>query len=60
VVDEPFDEGGGDHRVAEDFAPGLEAAIAGDDDRARVGASPGLGSNLGSNLSESDVIRTTL
>ena len=34
VVDEPVDEGGGDHRVAEDLAPGLEAAVAGDDDRA--------------------------
>jgi hypothetical protein len=33
VVDEPVDEGG-DHRVGEDFAPGLEAAVAGDDDRA--------------------------
>jgi hypothetical protein len=33
-VDEPVDEGGGDHGVAEDFAPGLEAAVAGDDDRA--------------------------
>jgi hypothetical protein len=32
VVDEPIDEGGGDHRVAEDLAPGLEAAVAGDDD----------------------------
>lgn len=34
VVDEAVDEGGGDHRVAEDFAPGFEAAVAGDDDRA--------------------------
>jgi hypothetical protein len=34
VVDEPVDQGRGDHRVAEDFAPGLEAAIAGEDDRA--------------------------
>ena len=34
VVDEPVDEGGGDHGVAEDLAPGLEAAVAGDDDRA--------------------------
>jgi hypothetical protein len=34
VVDEAVDEGGGDHGVAEDFAPGLEAAVAGDDDRA--------------------------
>ena len=34
VVDEAVDEGGGDHRVAEDLAPGLEAAVAGDDDRA--------------------------
>jgi hypothetical protein len=34
VVDEPVDEGGGDHGVAEDFAPGLESAVAGDDDRA--------------------------
>src|SRR4051812_25765412 len=33
-VDEAVDEGGGDHRVAEDFAPGFEAAVAGDDDRA--------------------------
>ena len=36
VVNEPVDEGGGDHRVAEDLAPGLEAAVAGDDDRAAL------------------------
>ena len=34
VVDEAVDEGGGDHGVAEDLAPGFEAAVAGDDDRA--------------------------
>ena len=34
VVDEAVDERGGDHGVGEDFAPGLEAAVAGDDDRA--------------------------
>jgi hypothetical protein len=34
VVDEPVDEGGGDHGVAEDFAPGFESAVAGDNDRA--------------------------
>ena len=34
VVDEPVDEGGGDHGVAEGLAPCVEAAIAGDDDRA--------------------------
>ena len=34
VVDEPVDQGGGDHGVAEDLAPGFEAAVAGDDDRA--------------------------
>jgi hypothetical protein len=34
VVNEPVDEGGGDHGVAEDLAPGLEAVVAGDDDRA--------------------------
>ena len=34
VVDEPVDECGGDHGVAEDLAPGFEAAVAGDDDRA--------------------------
>jgi hypothetical protein len=33
VVDEPVDHGGGDHGVAEDLAPLLEAAVAGDDDR---------------------------
>jgi hypothetical protein len=33
VVDEAIDERGGDHRVAEDFAPGFEAAVGGDDDR---------------------------
>jgi len=33
-VHEPVDEGGGDHGVAEDLAPGFEPAIAGDDDRA--------------------------
>ena len=30
----PVDQGGGDHGVAEDLAPLLEAAVAGDDDRA--------------------------
>src|SRR5215203_6689754 len=30
----PVDERGGDHGVAEDLAPGFEAAVAGDDDRA--------------------------
>ena len=34
MVDEAVDEGGGDHGVAEDFPPCLEAAVAGDDDRA--------------------------
>jgi hypothetical protein len=34
VVDEAVDERGGDHRVAEDLAPGFEAAVWGDDDRA--------------------------
>jgi hypothetical protein len=34
VVDEPLDQAGGDHRLAEDLAPLLEAAVAGDDDRA--------------------------
>jgi hypothetical protein len=34
VVDKPVDEGGGDHRVAEDLAPLLEAAVRGDRDRA--------------------------
>src|SRR5207249_9293129 len=34
VVDESVDQGGGDHRVAEDLAPLLEAAVGGDDDRA--------------------------
>jgi hypothetical protein len=34
VVDESVDERCGDHRVAEDLAPGLEAAVGGDDDRA--------------------------
>ena len=33
-MDESVDEGGGDHGVAEDLAPGLEAAVGGDDDRA--------------------------
>ena len=33
VMDESIDERGRDHRVAEDFAPSLEAAVAGDDDR---------------------------
>ncbi len=27
VVHEPVDQGGGDHRVAEDLAPGLEPAV---------------------------------
>ena len=34
MVDEPVDQGGRDHGVAEDLAPLLEAAVAGDDDRA--------------------------
>jgi hypothetical protein len=34
VVDEPVDQRGGDHGVAEDLAPLLEAAVRGDDDRA--------------------------
>ena len=34
VVDESVDQGGGDHGVAEDLAPLLEAAVAGDGDRA--------------------------
>jgi hypothetical protein len=34
VVDEAVDQRGGDHGVGEDFAPGLKAAVAGDDDRA--------------------------
>src|SRR4026209_2885820 len=34
VVDEPVDEGGGDHGVAEDLAPLLEAAVRVGDDRA--------------------------
>src|SRR5438034_11679841 len=34
VVDEPVDQRGGDHRVAEDLAPLFEAAVGGDDDRA--------------------------
>ena len=36
VVDEAVDEGGGDHRVAEDLAPGFKAAVAGEDDRAAL------------------------
>src|SRR6266545_7504413 len=36
VVDEPVDQGGGDHGVAEDLAPLLEAAVGGDDDRAAL------------------------
>ena len=34
VVDEPVDQGGGDHGVAEVLAPLFEAAVTGDDDRA--------------------------
>ena len=33
-MDEAVDQGGGDHGVAEDLAPGFEAAVGGDDDRA--------------------------
>src|SRR5438034_8188457 len=36
VVDEPVDQRGGDHRVAEDLAPLFEAAVGGDDDRAAL------------------------
>jgi hypothetical protein len=32
-VDEPVDHGGGDHVVAEDFAPAAEALVGGDDER---------------------------
>jgi hypothetical protein len=31
VVDEPVDHGGGSDLVAEDFAPGAEGLVAGDD-----------------------------
>ena len=34
VVHESVDQGRGDHRVAEDLAPGFEPAVAGDDDAA--------------------------
>jgi hypothetical protein len=41
VVDEPVDQGSCDHGVAEDLAPLLEAAVAGDGDRAAfVAAGP--------------------
>ena len=33
MVDEAVDQGGSDHGVAEDLAPGLEAAVGRDDDR---------------------------
>jgi hypothetical protein len=32
-VGEPVDHGGGDERVADDFAPAAEGLVAGDDDR---------------------------
>jgi hypothetical protein len=35
-VDEAVDACGGDHGVAEDLAPGLEASVAGDHDRAAL------------------------
>jgi hypothetical protein len=35
VVHESVDQGGGDHRVAEDLAPGLAPAVAGDDNDPR-------------------------
>jgi hypothetical protein len=35
-VDEPVDERGGDHGVAEDLAPLFEAAVTGDDDGAAL------------------------
>jgi hypothetical protein len=34
VVDQAVDERGSDHGVAEDLAPGFEAAVRRDDDRA--------------------------
>ncbi len=36
VVDQAVDQGGRDHGVAEDLAPGLEATVRGDDDRAAL------------------------
>jgi len=39
VVNEAVDEGCGDHLVAEDLAPGLEAAVRSHDDRAAFVAS---------------------
>ncbi len=36
VVNEPVDQRGGDHLIAEDLAPGLEASIRGEDDRAAL------------------------
>jgi len=36
-----LDQGGGEHRVAEDLAPLLEAAVTGDDDRAALVAARG-------------------
>jgi hypothetical protein len=34
VVDEPVEHGGGDGGVGEDVAPGADAAVSGQDDRA--------------------------
>ena len=36
MVDEPVDQRRGDHLIAEDLAPSLEAAVGGDDDRAAL------------------------
>src|SRR2546425_5785052 len=47
VVDESVDQGGGDHGVAEDLAPLLEAAVAGDDDRAALVAAGDQGEEEG-------------
>ena len=38
VVDEPIDQRRGDHLIAEDLAPGLEAAVGCDDHRAAFAA----------------------
>src|ERR1039458_10593632 len=35
-VEQPVDDGGGNHRVGEDLVPVAEAAIGGEDDRAPV------------------------
>ena len=56
VVQQAVEDGGGDHRVAEDVPPGAEALVAGDDDRAAlVAAADELEEQVGALAIDRDV-----